>query len=262
MLDETGKEIEIGVSDEERSKRRAVLNKTTGEELRQKFNQESREEIEQKEKALAPPVITEPRCQVCVSQWRVHIERSLIKGHSYKAIADSTPPDPHGVKPSRKSIASHYKNHMPIDRAAIRAELEAEADNLRQNYEEGVRGALTNRGILNVIIRKAYDDYMDGITTAEVKDIIQLVKLQNEMETDTATIKNEETEGALRIFMRAIQNVCEPVMQSEIAGEVKRLRELDAIEFQMEAHLEKPRVIEAPPEAELVHERTHPQNND
>jgi hypothetical protein len=241
MLDETGKEIDIGVSDEERSKRRAVLDKTTGKDLENKWREEDRQEIELREKRMAPPVFVEPRCKVCTSQWRAFIEQQLVKGQaSYEKLANMIPPDEDGNKIGRKSIANHAKEHLPLDRAVIRAELEEQADILKQNYETGVKGALTLRGMLNVIVNKAYDDHMKGMTTTEIKDLIQLVKLMNEMNNSEGTVKTEETEAALRIFVRAIQNVCPAEVQVQIAAESKRLRQLDDLDFQAELYFEQP----------------------
>lgn len=236
-LDDTGKEIHIGVTDEERGKRRAVLDKTSGKDLEKKWANEDREEIEAKERRSGPPIIVEPRCTVCTSEHRQWIERQLIKGQGYQTIANHVPPDGEGKKLSRKAIGNHSKNHMSIDRTVIRAELEAEADFLKQDYEEGIKGALSLRGMLNVIVRKAYDDHINGMTTTEIKDLIQLVKLMNEMNTDESSIKSEETEAALRIFLRAIQNVCSQETQHAIAAETARLRQLDDLDFQVEGHL-------------------------
>lgn len=249
MLNETGKEIEIGVSDEERSKRRAVLDKTKGADLEKKWAQDDREEIERAEQQSGPPVIIEPRCAVCTCtpERRKWIEQQLIKGHGYLTIARHlyTPDDGRSLDSWRKSVEGHAKKeHMPIDRSVLRAELEAEADLLKQDYKEGIKGALTLRGMLNAMVRKAYEDYANGMTTMEPKDLVQMVKLMNEMNTSESSIKTEETEAALRIFVRAIQNVLPKEQQVLIAVESRRLRELDELEFQVETHL-APKQIEA-----------------
>lgn len=257
MLDDTGNEIEIGVSDAERAKRRAVLDKTTGKDLKKKWDEKDREELARAEAAIAPPAITEPRCHVCNSEYRVWIERCLVKGYAYKRIADQLPPDPDGNKPDRRSISNHAKHHMEIAHGVVRAELEEEADLLKQNYEEGVKGALTIRGMLNVIARRAYDDYLNGQITAEIKDLIQLVKVLNEMNADVNTVKVEETEIALRIIVQAVQNICSTEVQAEIGAEVKRLQLQDDVQYQIEAHFEEPVIVDA----EVVHEKTHSQSN-
>lgn len=259
MLDETGKEIEIGVSDEERAKRRAVLDKTKGSDLEKKWAKEDREEIEKAEQQSGPPVIVEPRCAVCTAtpERRKWIEQQLIKAHGYLSIARqiAEPNGDRSIDSWRKSIEGHAKKgHMPIDRSVIRAELEAEADLLKQDYNEGIKGALTLRGMLNVMVRKAYEDYVNGMTTMEPKDLVQMVKLMNEMNTSESTIKGEETEAALRIFVRAIQNVLPKEQQVQLAEESRRLRQLDELEFQVETHLEQPKRIEVAINAESTEE--------
>lgn len=259
MLDETGREIELGVTDDERAKRRAVLDKTTGQELKRNWEQEDREEIEAAEKRLAPPVITEPKCHVCTSEHRHYMELCLTKGYAYQTIANSVPTDSNGKKPSRKSLANHWKEHMPIDRQVVRGMLEEDADLLQQNYETGAKGALTNRGILNRLIRKAWEDAEKGVTTVEPKDLVQMMKLQNEMNNSVAQTKNEEIESEFRIFVMAIQQVCDHDMLNQITDKIKQLRGMDDIDTQMERHLEQP--IELPA-AEVIDETARTTSDD
>lgn len=255
--DDNDNVIPFGVSDKERKKQRAILDKTSGDDLRKKFAEDARADIEAGERNIFPPVVMEPRCHVCTSQWRQYIEYCIIKGYSDEYIANSVPPEEGKPKPSRKSVKGHYKEHMRIDQTVVRAELEEEADLLRQNVERGAKGALTNRGVLQVLVRKVYDDMLNNVVTAEPKDLIQTIKLLNEMETDTAVTKVEETEGMMRIFLKAIQTVCSPEQQGEIQAEVRRLREMDSIEYAMERELTPPKMIEV----EVVHEGTSTQGD-
>src|SRR4051812_44794260 len=50
-----------------------------------------------------PPRIVEPRCHTCQSDYRDYIEREIIRGHSYLAIAKSIPDGP-----DRRSISKHH----------------------------------------------------------------------------------------------------------------------------------------------------------
>lgn len=248
---------QFGVSDIERKKRREVMDKTTGRDLQKTWQEEDRFEIAMREKALAPPIVTEPRCKVCTSEHRVFVERQLVKGMaSLTAIAESVPPDRNGEKIDRRSIANHSKKHMAIEDAVVRAQLEEEADLLRQNYREGVQGALTSRGVLKVLIGKTYEDVINGVITAEVRDLIQMIKLVNEMESASSEVKNDEAETHLRIFLRAVKNVCDDETNRRIGEEVKRLRQMDDIEFAVEEGLQLPPPIEAeiPDDADIVEE--------
>src|SRR3954463_11875274 len=102
-----------------------------------------------------PPRIVESRCHTCNSEFRDYIEKELIRGHSYQAISKSL-----GGTPDRRSISTHYKDHMAITSAAIRAILEEEASLEGQNFDEGARGAITSRGVLEILIRKGFDDVL------------------------------------------------------------------------------------------------------
>lgn len=237
---------ELGVSDDERSKRQNVIAKRSGQEMKDKWAEDDREKIEKHEKAIAPPIVTEPRCRVCTSLYRPFIEEKVVRGHSYKSIAEQIPPDESGHTIDRRSISNHYEKHMDIERKRIRAELEQQAKQLAQNTEEAVEGAITERGMLKVLAHKAYEDAMKGITTVEPKDLVQMLKLLNDMEVNSSTAKAEENEIQLRIFVRAIQNVLDQENIVAIVDEVRRLRQLDDISFAMEGTLtEPPKEIEA-----------------
>ena len=175
------------------------------------------------EKATAglPERIVEPRCHVCQSPFRDYIERELIRGHSYLAIANSLGKG----GPSRRSISTHYKEHMAINSTAYRAILEEESSLEGQNFETGVRGAITNRGVLELMIRKGFDDIMDDNTMVEPKDLIQIIKLKMEMDANYVNVQVETYKRQVELFKQAILEVVPPDMQALIVGRVKRLRQ-------------------------------------
>jgi hypothetical protein len=233
------------IEDEERKRRQDVLKQRSGEALTEKWRGEDRKKLETAMAAVAPPAIVKPRCHVCQSPHRLWIERMLVKGMAYKAISDQIPDGP-----DRRSISRHYKEDMALDQQAIRALLEEEADLLGQNYEEGVRGAITLRGMLDVLIRKGYEDAISGITTVEIKDISQMMKLYKEMNADTGNTAVEEARTAIEIFKGAIQNVLikgdiidRPLgmeLLQAISDEVEVLRKEQDITQQVERQLLPP----------------------
>lgn len=225
---------ELGVSDDERMKRKRIMDKRSGTDLKRRWEQGDRAEIAERERQSAPPVIFEPRCHVCQSPYREFIEEHLVKGHSYERIAKQIPADEDGKKIDRRSISGHFKEHMDLQRMAIREELEEEARNLQQNVEEGSLGAKTDRGILKVLVAKGFDDVLKGVSTVEPKDLIQIIKLLNELNSDASNTRAEENEIALRTFVRAIENVCSVEMIKQIVAEAERIRNMDDVEFAME----------------------------
>lgn len=173
-----------------------------------------------------PERIVEARCHTCQSEFRDYIERELIRGHSYLAISKSL-----GGAPDRRSISTHHKEHMAITAAAYRAILEEEASLEGQNFEEGVRGAITNRGVLELMIRKGFDDIMDDNTMVEPKDLIQIIKLKQDMDAQYVTVQVETYKRQMDIFKQAILEVVPPEIQARLVAKVKqlRLREEDMI---------------------------------
>lgn len=223
-----------GVSDAERKKRKRVMDRRSGADLKKRWETNDREELEAVAAEGAPPRITVPQCHVCMSPYRDFIEEALVRSHSYESIAKKLPPEEDGSKIERRSIANHFKEHMDLQRTAIREELEEEARAAGQNVETGVQGAKTDRGILKVLVAKGFDDVIRGISTVEPKDLIQMIKLLNELNSNASTARAEENEIALRTFVRAIENVCEPEMIKLIVAEAERIRNMDDVEFEME----------------------------
>jgi hypothetical protein len=94
---------------------------------------------------------------------------------------------------------------------------------------------------------KAFDDAMNNVTTVEPRDMIQMIKAYNEMDTNTGTTAREEAMTAIRIFMTAIQNVLirGDLIERElglqlmegIGAEVENLRSEEEIETKMERYL-------------------------
>jgi len=173
-----------------------------------------------------PPRIVEPRCHTCQSPYRDYIERELIRGHSYLAIANSIPDGP-----DRRSISTHHKEHMAITAAAYRAILEEESSLEGQNYETGVRGAITARGVLELMIRKGFDDIMDDNTMVEPRDLIQIIKLKQEMDANYAQVQVETMKRQVELFKQAILEVVPPAIQGQIVARVKKLRQREEDTF-------------------------------
>jgi hypothetical protein len=244
-LDYEGGALEVSM--EERKKRQEIMARRAGDDLKKKWADGDRAALDAQVKL--PPIISEPRCHTCKSEYRVYIEREILKGTSWRAIGDSLP-----VKIDRRGIAKHYKEHMRVEQATIRAVLEDEANLLSQNVEEGVKGAFTLRGALDVLIRKAYQDALEGITTVEPKDLIQMIKLYNDMNVESGGTAVEEAKTAIRIFVDAIQNVLikgdiidrelgHTLLQA-INDETINLRQEEDIEMEMERQLRLPRAVD------------------
>jgi len=232
----------VGPSDEERKKRKRIMDKRSGADLKKKWESEDRAAIEQRRQDLSPPQIVVPQCHVCNSEFREFIEEAITEGAPYVRIEERTGID-------RRGIANHAKNHMDMARQAIADELVTEAQALAQDIDK--KGTITDRGILRVMASKGFQDIINGVSTVEPKDLIAIIKLLNELNSNVANTRAEENEVALRTFVRAIENVCDQDTIKEIVAEAERIKDLDDISFAMEGIIirnepptEEPKLLE------------------
>lgn len=208
---------------EKRIERKAVPDLAGG------YEADARAEMKEYVKKITP-IIAEPRCAVCQHKDRAYLEYMIAHGVAYSAIANRVESSIEGSLDSfRRSLSNHAKKHMALDDAVTRAILEEEAALIGQNYEDSVRGAITHRGMLEVLARKAYSDVINGVSTVEPKDMIQMVKLLREMESDTANTSVETYKVQVAIFEEAIKNVCAELPNGQeilqmLVDEIRHLR--------------------------------------
>jgi hypothetical protein len=174
----------------------------------------------------APPKIVVAQCHVCSSAQRDWIEWQLVRGHSYSAIARSMESLPEDERVDRRSIGRHVsKGHMALTDAAYRAIIEEEASLEGKAFEEGVRGAITMRGMLEIMARKGFEDILNDTSLVEPKDLIQLIKLKMEMDAKYQQVQVDEYRRQVDILSRAIQEVIPAEYQGDL---IQRIRELKA----------------------------------
>src|ERR1017187_10211710 len=222
---------ELGISAEEQRKRRVALDKRSGTDMKNKWAQEDRARLAAQSQAISPEIVTESRCHVCTHPHRLFIEQMIVKAYGYKAISEAIPEVEGVPKPDRRSISKHLsRGHMPLELQTIRRTLDEEAVLLQQNVEEGARGAVTDRGMLKVLVRKAYELAQSGSIAIEMRDVIQMIKLLNYMDVKSSTGKADEYERDFGLFLQAIRNVTDENTQRLISAELKRLRSYDGID--------------------------------
>jgi hypothetical protein len=214
---------------------RAKLSDNFSKELAQK----GREKAKAIQAGTAPERITESRCSVCTHPYRDWIEIMLVKGMPYATLADRANP-----KLNRKSISNHYNKHMDLQDAALRAILEQEAKLQGLNIEEGITDIITKRGVLEVMVRKGFEDVQSGVTTVEPRDMVQITKLLAEMDVQQYQVGMDEMRAQMQIFITAIKDVCDSETQAAIGQRVKALRKKDGYTAEIEEAMEN-RVIEA-----------------
>lgn len=213
------------------------------EKMKAEEKADKRAEEVVKYKRGAPARFYESRCKVCTSPHRQWVEKMIMLGQTPSAIERSFQDDPEGGVP-RRSITKHKNEHMAIEDAAMAALIEHEAKIEGLSIEEGVRDTLTKTAMFEIMMRRAYKDAIDGTTTIEPRDMIQMAKILGEWEQGSATAAVEEARLQIQIFMQAIKSVFGPEEQVLLRREVARLRKMDGISREIELALEPKKLLE------------------
>jgi hypothetical protein len=182
--------------------------------------------LEQLRNAKTAPVPFEPRCKVCTSPSRAFIDSLIAKGYPHSQIADKTY-DKDGKKLDRRSVSRHSKRHLPIEQEAIRRILEEEADLLGQNFEEGVKGAITRRGILEVLQRKGFEKVLANDVEMEVKDLIKLAETLERMDQQVSSEQVDQMRAQVAAVMQAIREVVPRDYWDSVRSRARALYESD-----------------------------------
>lgn len=189
-----------------------------------------RAEIAEAETRLGPPKPFEPRCHVCTHHFRDFIDSLLIKQDlSYSEIARRMPPARNGRKLDHRQIGNHARRHLGVGDAAIRAILEEQASAAAQDFEEGVRGAITHRGGLEVAFRKAFEDIVNGVASVEPRDMISIGKLLKEWDKETQEVQVDVLRAQVSALIEAIKQVAPPEMWGEILDKARVLMEREEV---------------------------------
>jgi hypothetical protein len=230
---------------DENERRRAL--ERLPEKMKAEELAEHRKIIEKAQKRGAPPRFIEPRCKVCTSEHRNWIELQLARGYSATAIERIFEGSPNPIP--RRSISNHaQKGHMSIEDSAMRAVIEHEADLEGKLAQEGVQEILTKKSILHVMARRGIDDVINGNTTVEPRDLIQIIRAINEMEVNSSSSAVEEARIQVQILSEAIRRACPDDIQAKILVEIKKLKnqyELDSVDKLLEAPSEREEISDA-----------------
>lgn len=168
------------------------------------------------------PQISEPRCNVCKSEFRSLIDRMIAGPYSYTAIArqfigkdDNFSGDVRNKRDLdriRKSVERHAKNHVTMRNQAVREIIEQRAMEHGMLVEEEKIQFLTTEGLLDLYIQKGYEEITDSDGFVRHQDILEALKMKEEMRRDTV---NEQLD-VMKRQVTAIAQAVNELVPSEI----------------------------------------------
>lgn len=166
-----------------------------------------------------PPLIVEPRCNVCTSPHRHAIDQMLVGAYTYSEIARQF--DFEGI--DRRSISSHHKKHLSYEEAAIRAVIEREAILARRNHEEGVERMVTKQTYLEVALHKAYDQLNADKVDITAGEAVKLIEMLARLEQEHNDVAIDEMRVQFNAFMRAVKTTVPADMWEHVREETHNL---------------------------------------
>jgi hypothetical protein len=184
------------------------------------FNKNKEEELGKEvtpRRRGVPEPIFESRCKICKSDHRGWIEVLLAKGESYRSIVATVP-----EKLTISSLSNHAKKHTQYNEGAVRKILEHYAEERSQDYETAVQGAVTRRGVLEVMLREGHEAIISGKVDIEARDIIMLVQQIEKMDKEQEEAAIEQAKAHVGALIQAIRDIAPESIWPDIFAAYKR----------------------------------------
>lgn len=190
-------------------------------------------------------------CRICTTEGATTVTNKMLSyGATYKDIMQVLEPlnsrRPKGDKITINSIGHHARTHFPLEEAAnavYRKLVEKRAAEAEVDFVNGVGGAVTAMGFLEVVVQKGFEnlvqeDLVVGVDTAvrAAKELATIESQRNADDTDIAEVMVKMNE-----VINAVREEVDPKtwerIRSRLTSDVPdspRTQEPDAIEGEVE----------------------------
>lgn len=188
------------------------------------------------------PVISEPRCNVCKSEFRQIIDRMIAGPYSYVAIARQfIGKDEHfrgdirnkrDLDRVRKSVERHAKSHVTVRDQAIREIIEQRAAEAGMLVDDQKQQYLTTEALLELYISKGYEQITKDGTWVRHQDILEAVKMVEEMRRDTVNEQIDVLKRQVAAISQAVRELIPPDQHPLLAQRAQELFEMPVLELE------------------------------
>lgn len=189
------------------------------------------------------PTVTEPRCNVCKSDFRPLIDRMIAGPYTYMAIARQFKgKDKHlsgSLEAVRKSIERHSKSHVNVRDAAVREIIEQRAAEAGMLVDDVKTTYLTAEALLELYMKKGFDKVTQEETFVRDQDVLEAVKMLDQMRKDTVMEEIDVMKKQVFAISQAVKEIVPPDLHPLI---VERAHKIFT-----EADLVMPRTVQVKP---------------
>jgi hypothetical protein len=151
------------------------------------------------------PLITDPRCVVCVSEHRTSIEMQLVGGMATKTLARFV--SALGGMVSERALTVHWQHHMSSGEAAIRRIWETRAREAFPEVDEMEGFITTPEGLMEVLRERFTQNLLSGEVAWTPRDAMAII---DALERHRRTPRGPGPEIVMvqaRIFVEAVGNI-------------------------------------------------------
>ena len=157
-----------------------------------------------------------PQCKVCTSgdEIRRYVDDLLLFPKGYKEILKTIQPleEKLGIEPedriSYSSIRTHYRNHLPLDKKAVREVIERKANQKGKSIIDADGNLLTPEAFYEVIVAKGFEDIVSGQVRPTLSQTFQAMGLLQKLEDkEKNKYKPELLVNQLNVILQAIRDV-------------------------------------------------------
>jgi hypothetical protein len=173
------------------------------------------------------PTITEPRCNVCKSDFRPLIDRMIAGPYTFMAIARQfRGKDKHlngSLEAVRKSIERHAKSHVTVRDAAIREIIEQRAAEAGMLVDDVKSTYLTAEALLELYMQKGFEQVTKDDTWVRHQDVLQAVQMLEQMRKDTVMDEIDAMKKQVYAISQAVKEIVPPELHPLIVERAHKI---------------------------------------
>lgn len=158
------------------------------------------------------PLITDPRCKVCMSPHRFDAEEQIIVGTAYAKINDRLP---EGATFTSDSLRRHYHNHMSIEKSEMVGIVHRRAVRVGKRISDSEESLVDGISLMEVVVQKTFERIALGEITPTLKEGLAAAKALADLgEYDDEAMDQQAYAQAFSVFM----DEASKLMGSEMFG--------------------------------------------
>lgn len=189
------------------------------------------------------------RCRICQTEGAASVTNKMLShGATYNDVLSVLQPlnlrRPKNEQINLNSIGNHARNHFPLEEAAnavYRKLIEKRAEEAEKDFINGVGGAVTALGFLDVVVQKGYEnlvkeDVVVGPDTAvrAAKELASIEAMRDKDDTDIAEVMVQ-----MNSVIEAVREEADPATWARIVARLNNDPAPNAKQQAIEAEVEE-----------------------